>query len=102
RRHTRSYGDWSSDVCSSDLTIAGGIPFIGDGGKAVDASLNLNPVANGVAIDGAGNLFVSDGNNQRIRRVDAMTGIITTIAGNGEIGRASCRERGEGWVGVRS
>jgi hypothetical protein len=32
-------------------------------------------------VDSAGNLFVADGN--RVRRVDAVTGIITTVAGNG-------------------
>src|SRR5207248_8609986 len=29
RRHTRSYGDWSSDVCSSDLGLMWGISFFG-------------------------------------------------------------------------
>jgi subtilisin family serine protease/sugar lactone lactonase YvrE len=52
-------------------TVAGGGPgvgFAGDGGPAVDASL-LNPRA--TAVDAAGNLFVADSNNQRIRRVGA-------------------------------
>ncbi|HTB17305.1 MAG TPA: hypothetical protein VK708_04280, partial [Bryobacteraceae bacterium] len=56
--------------------------FSGDGGPAVDASLN-NPTA--VAIDGAGVVYIADQFNQRIRKV-ALDGTITTIAGNGTAG----------------
>ncbi len=52
----------------------------GDGGPATAASLN-NPTI--VEFDPAGNLVISDGLHCRLRRVDAATGIITTIAGNG-------------------
>jgi uncharacterized protein (TIGR03437 family) len=38
----------------------------------------------GVAVDSAGNLFIADYWNSRIRRVDALTGIMTTVAGNGQ------------------
>lgn len=54
--------------------------FFGDGGQATEAVLNA-PM--GVAIDSAGNIFVADTGNNRIRRVDAITGIITTVAGFG-------------------
>ena len=57
--------------------------FAGDDGPATAALLN-GPFD--VAFDAAGNLYFSDTFNQRIRRVDAATGIITTIAGNGEQG----------------
>ena len=62
-------------------TVAGsGAPgFSGDGGPAVEARL-WGP--NAVAVDRAGNLYLSDSRNHRIRRVDA-TGTITTIAGVG-------------------
>ncbi len=62
-------------------TVAGnGTPsFGGDGGPATSASLNV-PIA--VAVDGAGDLFIADFGNFRIRRVDT-NGIITTVAGNG-------------------
>ena len=68
-------------------TIAGnGFPgFSGDGGPAIDAELNF-PF--GINVDGAGNLFIGDTFNNRIRRVDAITGIITTVAGNGIAGRS--------------
>jgi sugar lactone lactonase YvrE len=57
--------------------------FSGDGGPATSASLRA-PV--GVAVDAAGNLLIADTGNQRIRRVDGTTGIITTVAGNGIYG----------------
>ncbi len=65
-------------------TVAGnGIAgFSGDGGAATAATLN-NPV--GIAVDGAGNLYIADAQNHRIRRVNP-SGIITTVAGTGSAG----------------
>ena len=56
--------------------------FSGDNGPAVDAQLYY-PI--GLAVDGAGNLYVADSRNDRIRRVDPA-GTITTVAGTGERG----------------
>ncbi len=53
--------------------------FSGDGGAATSAVMNA-PVS--VAVDGAGQLFIADFNNQRVRKVDT-NGIMTTFAGNG-------------------
>src|SRR5437667_173406 len=66
-------------------TIAGnGTPsFSGDGGPVTTAQIGFVP---GVAVDPAGNWFITDHNAQRLRRVDAATGIITTVAGNGTAG----------------
>src|SRR5437762_5370839 len=57
--------------------------FDGDGGPANAALLN-GPFD--VAFDAAGNLYFSDTFNNRIRRVDARNGTISTVAGNGDKG----------------
>ncbi len=54
--------------------------FSGDGGAATEAQLTF---PTGVAVDGAGNLFIADGGNHRIRKVDPA-GVIATVAGNGK------------------
>ncbi len=56
---------------------------IGDGGNADLAQFN---VPRDVAVDKNGNVYLADGINQRIRRIDHVTHIITTIAGTGEVG----------------
>ncbi|MEW6730832.1 MAG: Ig-like domain-containing protein [Acidobacteriota bacterium] len=61
-------------------TIVGGLSFFGDGGIATKGSL-FHPIR--TAVDSNGNLFIADISAQRIRRVDAATGIITTVAGGG-------------------
>ena len=63
-------------------TVAGtgGAGFIGDGALATTLNLN-NP--NGVAVDAQGNLYIADTFNQRIRRVDGVTQIMTTLTGSG-------------------
>ena len=53
----------------------------GDRGPATRATLN-EPY--GIVLDRAGNLYIADRLNRRVRRVDAATGIITTVAGTGE------------------
>jgi len=62
-------------------TIAGNgaIGFSGDGGPATLAELNY---PTGIAVDGAGNVYIADSWNNRIRMVNT-TGIITTVAGTG-------------------
>jgi sugar lactone lactonase YvrE len=57
--------------------------YTGDSGPAVNAELN-GPTC--VAVDSTGNVFVTDKNNERVRRIDAGTGIITTVAGSGKAG----------------
>ncbi|MFN2504386.1 MAG: hypothetical protein ABR540_09165, partial [Acidimicrobiales bacterium] len=67
------------------VTIAGtGTPgFTGDGGPATAARLNY-PI--GVDTDSAGNLYIADLVDHRVRRVDRASGIISTVAGNGTAG----------------
>lgn len=55
--------------------------FAGDGGPAINAQLNSLA---GLAVDAAGNLYIADAGNYRVRKVDT-SGIITTVAGAGQI-----------------
>ena len=75
-------------VLAADPTITavagtGEKGFAGDGGPATRAKLD-QPFD--VAFDLDGNLYLSDTFNHRIRRVDAKSGVITTVAGNGKKG----------------
>jgi hypothetical protein len=66
-------------------TVAGtGVSgFSGDTGPAISAKLN-SPSA--VAVDAAGNLYIADGANYRVRKVTFPAGTINTVAGNGTAG----------------
>ncbi|MGP8244783.1 MAG: IPT/TIG domain-containing protein [Bryobacteraceae bacterium] len=66
-------------------TVAGtGVSgYNGDGIPATSAEL-YKPT--GVLVDSSGNLYIADSENNRVRKVDASTGIITTVAGNGNAG----------------
>jgi sugar lactone lactonase YvrE len=59
--------------------------YSGDGGPAIAATFD-GPKE--MALDGAGNVYIVDTENQAIRRIDARTGTILTVAGNGKRGGA--------------
>ena len=67
------------------ITIAGNgtYGYSGDGGAATSAELYY---PYGVAVDGNGNVYIADSNNDRVREVVKATGVITTIAGTGTVG----------------
>jgi len=72
------------DAVTGTITLVAGngtFAFCGDGAPATAACLYV-PID--IALDGAGNLYIADRDNYRIRRVDAATGIISTIAGTGQ------------------
>jgi uncharacterized protein (TIGR03437 family) len=73
------------DSYGAITTIAGTgqAGFSGDNGPAVQASIN-GPTA--IKVDAAGNVYFSDSGNNRIRRIAATSGTITTIAGTGVAG----------------
>ena len=90
--YVADYGNQSGRVRRIDhtnaviSTVAGGGACVGssvgDGGAATSACLRLGSPA-GLAVDAAGNVYIGDTINNRVREVSANTGIITTVAGNG-------------------
>lgn len=66
--------------------VAGGriCGYSGDGGEAGNAE--IGSLIGQIDFDVAGNLYFSDTNNQRVRMINATTGIINTVAGNGNAG----------------
>src|SRR5207248_8461351 len=93
--HTRSYGDWSSDVCSSDLILLGGLigllfgatvgvllaAIIGHGARACRSAEDF-PVR-----------FRCCKCNKALKAREKWTGKRGKCTKCGKIGRASCRER---------
>jgi large repetitive protein len=75
------------DAVSGVITTVAGTPGVqgygGDGIAATSAKLSL---PEGIALDAAGNLLIADTGNQVVRRVDAVTGLISTLAGIGVAG----------------
>ena len=69
-------------VSGNVLPVAGNGAWtlVDDGKIATQAELNLPA---GVTVDGAGNIYIADSLHNRVRKVTASTGIISTIAGNG-------------------
>ncbi|MCB0175461.1 MAG: hypothetical protein KDJ52_23600 [Anaerolineae bacterium] len=81
-------------------TVAGSGPtghangdFSGDGGLATEAALNY---PSNVTVDKAGNLYIADSYNHRIRQVLDATGVITTVAGSGLSGPGNGGYSGDG------
>jgi DNA-binding beta-propeller fold protein YncE len=70
------------------MSIVAGIPSgnsLGDGGPSVNGIV-ASP--QGIAVDPSGNIYISDNTNSRIRRIDATTGIITTLSNSSTSGPA--------------
>ena len=71
----------SGGIITTIAGIGGVSGYSGDGGPAVDAQLD-EPRA--ITIDSSDNVIIADTSNCRIREINAATGIITTVAGNGD------------------
>lgn len=77
---------YNAEYSPTATRVAGGTAcgFSGDGGQGRSAEISSS--IGQIAFDIAGNLYFADSGNQRVRRIDASTGIISTIAGNGTAG----------------
>ena len=76
------------DAVTKNITTVAGAGtqgYEGDNAQAISALLDS---PQGLAVDANGNLYLADTHNQRVRRIDALTGTITTVAGNGVFGYA--------------
>ena len=83
--HIVRHVDMKSGIISTIAGTPGKNGYGGDGGPATKGLLNQ---PHGIVLDRADNLYICDPLNNRVRRVDAKTGIISTFAGNGQAGRA--------------
>jgi len=102
-----SFGNTVSRVAvdGTITTVAGNgnAGYSGDGGPATSAELNS---PSGLAVDASGNLYIADYSNNRVRKVAATDGTITTVAGNGtssysgDGGPATSAQLGPGSVAV--
>jgi hypothetical protein len=81
--HNRVRKVWAATGLISTIVGNGNPTYTGDNGPAPDATLST---PSGVALDGAGNLYIADTGNNVVRMISASTGIITTVAGTGAIG----------------
>src|SRR5207248_4101543 len=95
RRHTRSYGDWSSDVCSSDLGTSLHEPSRGAHGGVRHREVWMNPESAAAGRQPGFRHFHDqlEELKQRLLRMCERAESLVDL----EIGRASCRERG--WNG---
>jgi hypothetical protein len=85
---------WVRNGATTIVAGTGILGYGGDGGQAINATIGK---AISIALDPAGNIFIADGANNRIRRVDISTGIITTVAGTG-----AAADSGDGGLAVHA
>jgi sugar lactone lactonase YvrE len=70
----------ATGIITTIAGIGGAGGYVADGVAANTTKINN---VRGLTVDAAGNVFIADMTNNRIRRIDAVTNIITTVAGNG-------------------
>ena len=90
-----------STVAGSGTACSSSTATCGDGSAATASGSNLNsPI--GVAVDGAGNLYITDEYDNRVREVNAATGILSTVAGTGTACSSSTATCGDGSAATAS
>jgi len=77
------YVVWKVAANTGIITVVAGTGTYGDGVDGLQATATPLDYPAGLAVDKAGNLYIADSTNGRIRKVSAQTGIMTTIAGPG-------------------
>jgi len=85
---------WARNGTISIVAGTGILGYSGDGGQATAAALGR---AIRIALDAAGNIYIADADNNRIRRVEASTGIISTVAGTG-----AAKDSGDGGPAINA
>src|SRR5207245_3367186 len=95
RRHTRCYRDWSSDVCSSDLELQWPSITKDVGNAKKIAGKDSGCACDGISKKGSSKL---DALHPVILAIEDVYSALAIHRQCPEIGRASCRERGELWV----
>jgi uncharacterized protein (TIGR03437 family) len=81
---------------SGIITTLAGNDQTGYGGDNGPAASSILSAPSSVAVDSAGNVYIADAGNERIRRVNASTGIIATFAGNGTYAYTGTGTGGDG------
>ncbi len=74
------------DLRTGIISTVAGVCFFGFDGDGKPAAQSMLHAPESIVFDPANNLYISDTENHRVRKVDAETGLITTIAGNGDSG----------------
>jgi sugar lactone lactonase YvrE len=77
------------DATTGVITTVAGTGAIGFNGDGIPATTAQLRTVTGLAVDAAGHLYLADSNSQRIRRVDAVTGLISTVVGTGSLGNGN-------------
>ncbi|HEV8414694.1 MAG TPA: hypothetical protein VGQ49_13955 [Bryobacteraceae bacterium] len=85
---------WVKDRATTIIAGTGILGYSGDGGQATNAMFGRSI---SIALDAAGNIYLADGDNNRIRRIDLSTRIITTVAGTG-----ADVDSGDGGLGINA
>jgi trimeric autotransporter adhesin len=85
---------WVSDHATTVVAGTGILGYGGDGGQATNAMFGKGI---SIALDSAGNIYFADSANNRIRRIEIETGIITTVAGTG-----AATDSGDGGPGIQA